>query len=174
MTQTSAYVYAGDGIHSLTGCGHSSSGCSRWDASENTQQARRRPGTLVQTKACSKGFPGTSISGCMLAVKQEDVVNFCRFRAGFSWFPSILEDLDTLRREAAQTLLQAAEDGSLEAVLKKSDKERIWEEKGMKGWKDERMKGCWWYLMFSCTFSVFLFFSPRCTDVLEKRHWYHW
>ena len=29
------------------------------------------------------------------------------------------QDLDLLRKEAAQTLLKAAEDGSLEAVLKK-------------------------------------------------------
>ena len=53
------------------------------------------------------------------------MVNFDRFRGVSGWFPSILEDVDTLRREAAKTLLQAAEDGSLEAVLKKSDKERI-------------------------------------------------
>ena len=44
------------------------------------------------------------------------------FPGGFPWFLSILEDFDTLRREAAKTLLlQAAEDGS----SKKSDKERI-------------------------------------------------
>lgn len=52
------------------------------------------------------------------------VVNFGRFR-GFPGFLQSSQDVDTLRREAAKTLLQAAEDGSLEAVLKKSDKERI-------------------------------------------------
>ncbi len=67
--------------------------------------------------------------------EQEDVVNFDRF-GGFPSFPSIPQENDMLRQEAAKSLLQAAEDGSLEAVLNKLDKERIWEGKGMKGWKD--------------------------------------
>ena len=56
--------------------------------------------------------------------EQEDVVNFDRF-GGFPSFPSIPQENDMLRQEAAKSLLQAAEDGSLEAVLNKLDKERI-------------------------------------------------